>query len=137
MVLFNNVQISNAAYEKKDLEQQAALSTMTRVLDRVENHEGYVREVSEVAIIGDVRQQQEPLRVGPILGITGLYNISPITYPDTMEDYFKIVLQSPIQLCSWERQKEIMGTEAFAKMGIFPAENSIATIDGVIVVKLS
>lgn len=136
-VLVSNVQLSNAAYVKKDLEGEATLSAMTRVVARLESQPQYVPGQTPVAILGDLRAQLQPLKVGPLLGVSGLYNISPISSPEVMEDYFSIVLQCPICLVSPETQQALRQTDAYAAMEPFPGENSIATIDGVVVVKLS
>lgn len=137
VVLMNNVQVSNTAYEKKDLEQQATLSTMTRVLDRLEEYEDYVYGESEVAVMGVIQTHEEPLKVGTISGITGMEYTSQITYYPNMEEYFSIVLKTPMNMSNQERMKQLRQTEEFKAMGTFPAKNCIATIDGVIVVKMS
>lgn len=136
VVLFSNIQIANTAYVKKDLEQQAALSTMTRIISRLEAHEDYVFNESEVAIIGNIDESHIPLALGPIVGITGLEYRSPITYCETVEDYFSIYLQYPIRITDSTKIDALQQTDAFQKMSTFPAPDSIATIDDVIVVKL-
>lgn len=136
-VIFSNVQIANTAYIKKDLEREATLSTMTRVLARLEEYEDYRYDESEVAIVGEVNKYSQPLSVGAVEYITGLTANSQIT--DKMKTYyfFELVLQYPIHLCSDKKELEIVDTEEFQKMGVFPAKDCISTIDGVIVVKLA
>lgn len=137
LVLFSNIQIANAAYVQKELEQQATLSTMTRVVDRLEQQPGYVPGQTPVAILGSVAHQQSPLKTGPIRGIIGLYNTTPITSPEVTADYFSIVLQSPMALVDLPRQKELMQTDAYQQMPVFPAAGAIAMVEDVLVVKLS
>lgn len=137
LVIFSNIQIANVAYEKKELEQQATMSVMTRVLSRLEQYEDYTYNESTVAIIGQVNGSGIPLEVGPIDQITGLNFSSQITDRDKIGSYFDIVLQYPIALCTAEQEAEIIATEAFQKMGSFPEKDSIATINGIVVVKMS
>lgn len=136
-VLMNNVQISNTAYEHKELENQATASMMTRVMTRLDTCEAFDPETSEVAILGDIGKQLKPLKPGGVRGISGMFFLSPITAPDTMADYFEIVLQYPLNLVDQHRQWELMQTEAYRAMPVFPAEGCVDTIDGVVVVKMS
>lgn len=136
-VLLNNVQISNTAYEHKELEQQATLSMMTRVLSRLDSYEGFDPETSQVAILGSPASHFKPLKPGGVRGISGMFFLSPITTPDTMEDYFEIVLQYPLNLVSQEQQQALKQTEIYQSMPVFPAQGCVETIDGVVVVKLS
>lgn len=136
LVIFSNIQIANAAYVKKDLERQAAMSTMTRVLNRLEQYEDYRYNESTVAIIGQVDGYERSLETGSIENVIGLHYTSQITSRNKMEQYFDIVLQYPINLCSGEQSAQIAQTEEFRQMGIFPERDCIATIDGVVVVRL-
>lgn len=136
-IIFSNVQMSNIAYVKKDLERQSALSTMTRVVNRLEAYEDYIYRESAVAIIGEVNGSGESVKVGSVENIIGLAHKSPITDAAKMEQYFDIVLQYPIALCTAEQEAEIIATEAFQQMGSFPEKDSIATINGIVVVKMS
>lgn len=137
LIIFSNIQIANAAYMKKDLERQAAMSTMTRVLTRLEQYENYQYGQTPVAIIGEVDGFDVRLETGSIENAVGLNYSGQITSRNKMKQYFDIVLQYPIELCSKGQAAEIMETEAFQQMGIFPERDSIATIDGIVVVRLS
>lgn len=137
IVILNNIQISNTVYEKKELEQQATLSTMTRVLSRLEQYEDYQYNESEVAIIREINKNEMNSEINTVDGIIGVNYSSPITYYATIENYFNIILQTPIKICEVNKLLEIMQTEAFQKMPQFPEKGSIATIDGVVVVKLA
>ncbi|MDO5401314.1 MAG: glucosyltransferase domain-containing protein [Eubacteriales bacterium] len=136
-VLMNNVQMSNTAYEHKELEDRATLSLMTRVMTRLDGTPDFDPETTEVAILGDVGAQLKPLKPGGVRGISGLFFLSPITAPDTMADYFEIVLQYPLNLADQSRCRSLMQTEAYRTMPVFPAEGCVETIDGVVVVKMS
>ena len=54
LLLLNNIIYSNQLYLKKDLEFKSTLSVMTRVIDRIEQTEGYEVGVTPIAIVGDL-----------------------------------------------------------------------------------
>lgn len=134
-VIFSNVQLANTAYMKKDLERQATLSTVTRMLSRLEQYDGYEYGQSPVAVIGQVGGVG--LEAGGVSYITGLNQKSQTSDKTKLEKYFEIVLQYPVQLCSDEEDLNIVATEAFQNMGTFPEKNCIATINGVVVIKMA
>lgn len=135
--IVSNIQISNVAYVKKDLERQATFSTMTRVLSRLEEYENYDYKESSVAIVGSVNKDQVGVNSGFVDRLIGISQESQITYRDSMARYFDIVLQYPIDLCSEEEMDDICKTEKFQKMGVFPQKDSIDMVGDIIVVKMS
>lgn len=135
LVIFSNIQIANTAYAKKSVEQQTTLSTMTRMLSRLEQYEDYSYGESEVAILGQI--SGIGLEVGAVDQLTGLSFSTQITDKDKLETYFDIVLQYPIDLCDSEEDARIMETEAFRQMPAFPEKGCISTIDGIVVVKMA
>jgi len=52
--IFNSIILSNKAYVRKDLETKATLSVMTRIMDRIEQTEGYVPGETKIAFVGDM-----------------------------------------------------------------------------------
>lgn len=136
-IVLSNIQIANAAYVKKDLERQATASKMPRILSRLDQYEGYDPEQSQVALIGWKTGEETTVQAGAVDHLSGLSHRSQITYRETLVSYLNIVLQDPIRRCSLEKELEIAGTEEFRNMGVFPARDCIATIDGVVVVKIS
>lgn len=137
IIILSNVQVANTAYEKKDFERDATLATMTRVLDRLEAYEDYEFGESEVAIAGIITSHQERLKVGNVDYMIGMGPTSQISYNGLEERYLEVVMGYPMKMCSPEKEAEIMETDQFKAMGSFPARDCIATIDGVVVVKLS
>ena len=133
LTVMENIQTSNTVYVKKRLEYEAALSYMTRVLERMEEQEDYIPGETPVVFIGEYA-------VGnPIPGfekyetITGVEYHGPITFYDTYKDYFKYVLGRPISLMDAET---VQNDERVLNMPIYPKDGSIAMIDGVLIVKL-
>lgn len=137
VVIACNLQVSNTAYEKKDYEQKATIATMTRVLDRLEAYEGYEFETSQVAICGVISSHKERMQVGYVDYMLGMGPSSALPYDGLDGVFLKTTMAYPLNLCPPEKEREIMETEAFKAMGSFPAKDCIATIDGIVVVKLS
>lgn len=61
-----------------------------------------------------------------------------IAYNGLESNYLKVFMRYPVNSRdSAEKRQEILESEEFRAMGSFPDRDCIATIDGVIVVKLS
>lgn len=139
-MIFSNIQIANIAYERKDLERQATLSTMTRVVSLLENYDDYEYGETKVALVGEHGRQYVGLKTYFVDNLVGMLPGTQITYRnqfgDTLKAYFDIVLQYPINLCSVEEEYQIRQTEEFQEMPIFPRHGSIATIDDIVVIRM-
>ncbi len=143
LLLWQNVQTANACYVKKDLEQDAALSLMTRVVDRIEQTEGYVPGETELCFVG-VSDQLLPAisGFGEYQKITGLEGGSPILtanaeyYYNAYGAYFKYILNNPGRMAGHKTWSELQLDERALAMPAFPAAGCIREIDGVLVVKM-
>lgn len=136
VVIFSHIQVSNVSHEKKKLEVYSTLSTMTRVLERLEASEGYELGKTEICFGGVISSHQVDLKVGNADQMMGMSSNSQMPYSGLTERYVQYYLQYPINLCSDEKRNQIMETEQFQSMGSFPAQDSVAYIDGILVVKL-
>ena len=142
VLLLGNMISANAFYLKKDLEQQATLSCMTRAAERIESCPLYERGKTPVAVYGiyeqDVLDGFERYAV-----ITGLRANSPISMPgrketvDMYEAYFKYILNCNIAFCDLDAWERILFSEELAGMPAFPDADCIRLIDGVLVLKMS
>ena len=137
-ILMNNLIYSNQLYLKKDLEYKATLSVMTRIIDRIEQVEGYELNQTPVSFVGNLAGS--PLSTnrygyGEIvgIGIDGFGSYST-TYDLTYYWYMTEILGYPMIVVP---SYDYSGHEEVKEMGIFPSVDSIKMIDGTIVVKLS
>ena len=136
-VIWNNLQVSNALYLKKNLEQEAALSLMTRVADRLEMLPGYVGGETPVVFVGTPSSASIMPGFESISEIDGAASANVLTYNTCgmYEAYFSYILNSPINLAStvWTNFQ----TDArVAEMPSFPNLESIQKLDGVVVIKM-
>lgn len=142
-ILWANVQTANALYLKKDLEQGATLSLMTRIVYRMEATEGYIPGETPIVFIG-VNSQINPLPgFDYCCNITGADSSQVIVqatstyYYNVYEAYFKYVLQNPAVMGNDEIWTSLQTDSRVADMPSYPAVGCIRFIDGILVVKVS
>ncbi|MCD8376296.1 MAG: glucosyltransferase domain-containing protein [Oscillospiraceae bacterium] len=139
IILWGNVQTANAAYLKKDLEQDANLSLFTRIVYRMESCDGYVTGETPVVFVG----KPDSLLDG-IPGFERIYTLTGSTSSYVLgaagrryyQAYFDYVLLNPAIIADSETWLQMQTDDEVAAMPCYPEEGSVAIIDGVIVVKL-
>lgn len=142
MILWQNVVFANTAYMKKQVAEKATYSTLTRVLDRIEQREDYVYQETPVAFIGTGGGIAYPTGYGNMHKLVGLHlNDSigvdtPLSYYNAYQAYFRYMLDYPIVLCEESKWWELKNSSEVSKMPAFPSPDCIAMIDGVLVVKM-
>lgn len=129
-----NIQTANVVYVKKDLEYQSTLSYMTRVVNKMEEHEEYVSGETPVLFIGDESIGIRRVGFEKYFIITGVDTTSPITYYDIYENYFEYVLGTHIALYYDESLENDIRVQ---EMPVFPKAGCAQMIDGIMVVKLN
>ena len=135
-VLWQHVVYANQVYLKKDLDKNATLVLAARVLDRIEETEGYVPGETPVAFAGRL-DDNETLNRGreafsDLDHTVGLWSDYAATY--NFGRYLTDYLNAPL---AWDTETDFSTREEVAAMPVFPAAGSVAMIDGTVVVKLS
>ncbi len=139
VILGGNIQLSNSAYVKKDLEKQANLSLFTRVVYQMENTEGYTTGETPVVFVG---KPDTLLDKAPGFGRAYKVHGSGKEYVlGTAErfyycTYFDYILLNPAIMAEPEIWKQMQTNETVNAMPYFPQEGSVAIVDNVLVVKL-
>ena len=148
VIIWQNIIIANTVYIKKDLVAQSSFSTMTRVLDRIEQYPDYIKGKTPLAFIGvpnhgELNNPYDEIADFCDINSVLLADINEVFYSDTNNDifntyaaYFKYVLNSPVTICDEDKHEKIKESEEVKNMPIFPAKESIRMIDGVLVVKV-
>lgn len=139
-LLYGSVQFANGMYLKKDLEQNAYLSLMTRVVDRMEQCEGYVTGETPVVFVGVPNVMNDVMP-----GFKDYWNVTGMTFPDVIlapeksrfQAYFDYILNIPVVLADDYHWFAGIYNEETANMPCFPAAGSVAMQGDVLVVKLS
>lgn len=139
MIALSNIIYANQVYLKKELEYEATASFVTRIIDRMEQIEGYTPGKTPVCLIGSPNDSPLVKERGGFEDVTGMgleSNVA-ITYISTIESYFDHVLGYPLTLCDKDKANALAGSEEVRKMPVFPQNGSIAFVDDVLVVKLA
>lgn len=139
LLLYGNVRFSNGMYMKKDLEFDAYLSLMTRIVGRMEATEGYVPGETTVVFVGNPEN-----RNGMLPGFKDYWNVIGMISGDLLiepersryQAYFDYILSLPINLGDAQLWNEVTFSEEAQAMPCYPAAGCIAYQDGVLVVKL-
>lgn len=140
VVLYGNVRFSNGMYVKKNLEYDAYLSLMTRVVGRMEAFEGYRPGETPVVFVG---LPQTFNRVIPgfkdYWNVTGMTGSSPIytTEISRYQAYFDYVMSLPIALADEDTWVRVQSEDSVRVMPSYPTEGFLAWHAGTLVVKLS
>ena len=149
VVSFNFVVFANQTHLKMALEGQATLSVMTRVIDRMEQVEGYDPGVTPVVIVGDlnmsaVAQDRDGYDTQSGRGPQELRQASKwkgnhfcMTYSQAYTSYFKNVLGYPFNGCGRATMTRFSGMTEVIGMPSFPSQGCVKMLRDTLVVKLS
>ena len=117
VIIWQNIIISNTVYIKKDIVAQSSFSTMTRVLDRIEQYPDYIKGQTPLAFIGvpnhgELNNPYDEIADFRDINSVLLADINEVFYSDTNNDifntyaaYFKYVLNSPVTICDSEKRR--------------------------------
>lgn len=142
VIIWQNVVVANTAYVKKELEANATLSTMTRVVARLEQQEDYVPKETPVAFVGTYKHAyvfQGAHEVSSIVGLsarTAIPRDTSLYFYNAYQTYFAYVLQYPVQFCSNDVHKQLKQDPRVEAMPAFPHQDCMEMIDGVLVIKM-
>ena len=143
LLLCANIQTANIVYTKKQLEQEAAESLMTRVLMRLEQREDYVPGETPLVFAGVSDQLREKIPgFEAYYDITGCETASPIVKSTASYNYniyaayFRYLLNNPAVMAGWELWNRMQEDPRVAELPIYPAEGCMRILDGVMVVRM-
>lgn len=133
---------ANATYTGVRMKYNQAYTTAVRMVDRIENCEGYTPD-KQWLICGILDETNTP-QVSEIYFLTlGGFANGPIFHGNywgmiqTWRSFMQVYMGIQPNFCSVEDYFKICGTQYFKDMPVFPAQGSVAEIDGVMVVKLT
>lgn len=130
-LLWQNTVYSNSGYIKMEMNKEATVSLFTRVIERVEQTEGYVPGETPVAFSGD--PNSNAFLSQSRKGYEWLINALWINYSATwtVTQYVQLYLNYPMNIVN------VPNSEKIANMPVFPLDGSVGWVDGVIVVKMA
>lgn len=141
VLIFNHILFANQLYIRNDLHAQAGMSFVTRLVDRMENTEGYKVGETPVLILGYIDEnpvswEDKRFAVADDLWVGTSHHLS-ISYYGTYKNFFQYVLGYPINLIPLSEVGEYLNDQTIQAMPIYPADGSLQMVDGVLVVRLS
>ena len=151
LLVASNALYANQVYVARDLQSQATLSIMTRIVDRVEQLPDYAPGTTPVILIGDLNANPNYkgksdgfARARPpwdICGVGKCYAVGTfpnfgVTYHESFWNYARFVLHLKIDVPLEDGVNSGMEPDGLA-MEPFPAADSVTFQDGVVFVRLS
>ena len=149
VIAFNFIVFANQTHLKMALEGQATLSVMTRVIDRMEQTEGYCPGVTPVVFVGDlnksaVAQDRNGYDTQFDCGKRELRQASEwkgnyfsMTYFHGYGSYIKNVLGYPFNGCGFDTVVRYSSMPEVVGMPSFPSQGCVEMFRDTLVVKLS
>lgn len=140
VIFLGSIVFSNQVYLKKNLEFESTLSLMSRVIQRIEETEGYVPGSTPMAVIGTPEDSVFSVErkgfehLAALDAASGNYAISS---DEDMIWYSWEVLGYPLNFVSMYELGQIKESEAVRALPAFPEEGCCALIDGTLVIRLS
>ena len=133
---------SNTSYSALKLTYNQAYSSTMRVLDRIENTEGYEKNMPLclAGIIGNNNYPRTMNLYGYTIGELANNTVFHGTYGGqigTWHNYMRVFYGLDINLCDHDTYYKLVTSDEYKEMEMFPSKNSIKIINGVVVVKLS
>ena len=130
---WSNIVFSNQVYLKRDLQEQATLSLMTRIVYSIESTEGYVPGVTPVALSGSFENTPSIPEMEAFKDVRP-YGMgkSSLTYVGT--DYAFLTHFMNVNMNLTRINGDL---EAVKQMPVYPAKGSVAFVDGILVVKIA
>ena len=132
----------STSYAALKMTYNQAYSSTMRVLDRIETTPGYEKNMPLLlaGIIGNNNYPRTSNLYGFTIGELANHTVFHGTYGGqvgTWVNYMKVFFGLDIPMCDQDTYRTIVTGEEYKDMEMFPAEDSIRIMNGVVVVKLS
>ncbi|MFC4402948.1 glucosyltransferase domain-containing protein [Gracilibacillus xinjiangensis] len=140
LIIFNFAVISNIAYFNASLKYEKSYAVLNRIVDRIEQLEGYDRETSKIALIGKLRFKSEVSSANVRDSIPNMTGAMGELLLGGRAHYFYFsanFLGSSFNTVSAEELEEISNSETVENMEPWPSKESVVMQDDVVVIKLS
>lgn len=145
IIIYSGFILSNSTYVHTEGVYQVSLSLCTRLIDRIEQCDGYSRD-KEIIIIGVFNgEYQTPILEDSIYDMIGKNTTTCFDYAGYIAKYLKGILGMSSEISGYDNiydydlQRDISDgmKDKISKMNSFPAKDSVKSIDGKIIVKLN
>lgn len=137
VLVFHYAVADNIAYSNLEKRYEKTYAYCVRLLDRIEQTEGYYPGIP-IAMIGQVSDEQYPatdISLQVTSNLIGLNGDSLLYTGDNYREFIRHYLGATLNIQPAEAMAEMYYSEEYKAMDSFPGENSICIIDGVMYVK--
>lgn len=137
VLVFHYAVVDNIAYSNLEKRYEKTYAYCVRLLDRIEQTEGYYPGIP-IAMIGQVSDEQYPgtdISLPVTSNMIGLNGDSLLYTGDNYREFIRHYLGATLNILPAEAMAEMYYSEEYRTMDSFPGENSICIIDGVMYVK--
>lgn len=133
VIIWSNIVYANQTYYKKSLQEQSAISMMTRIVNDIEHCEGYIPGATPVAFIGSFENSPYTMELSGFTDITP-YGMgqTALTYFGTDYAMLKYVINVNMNLTRVDDLDEEMYS-----MPCYPENGSVNYIGDVLIIKIS
>lgn len=143
IILIERTLVANSIYLKKEFEQQATLSIMTRIVYDLHQVEGYVPGETPICFIGEPNLPEEMPGFEDYYPYTGSWDHTAIAsdtiiyYYHPYGAYFNYFLNEPARFCTPDQFTQLKHDETVLSSPIYPDSGAFFWVDGVLVIHLS
>lgn len=141
LLMVNHFIFANQFYLKKHLDYETTQQVVTRMINRMEETEGFVVGETPIAILGYIddsplarnrfkRSENQDYSGGPGHPFS-------FSYTDSVQSYFNYVANYPNKIIGEPLLTEIEDWPEVSELPVFPAEGSVKMIRDVMVIRLS
>ncbi len=137
-VIWGNYYMCNQGYYRAEAMTKSTASLLNRLAYRIESVEGWSPDMPVyLANCEELFNENCDTDIAAFQGLGRVdgTEIKPWYNEGAVVKYMQVYLNFPMKRVSGEQQEAILASEEFAQMGIYPMEDSMRMIDGVLVVK--
>lgn len=137
-VIWGNYYLCNQGYYRAEAMTKSTDSLLNRLAYRIESAEGWNPGMPVyLANCEALFNENCDTKVAAFDALTRVdgTEIKPWYNESAVVKYMQVYLNFPVNTIPEERKKEILASEEFAQMSVYPRENSMRMMDGVLVVK--
>lgn len=138
LLIVSSIIYSNQVYQKKQMEFESTKLTMNRIVQNIENIEGYEIDKTPIVFIGYLSDGPLSFEKSDLdyesVGLQGKYSL---TYYLNYKQFLNNYMGYPVKVLSEDKSKEFSEKEEVKNMKPFPSKESYKIVDNVLVIKLS
>lgn len=136
MVFFYGI-TDNIAYTNLQKKYEKTYAYCVRLLDRIEQTEGYYRgiPIAMIGVVGDEQFPEADYTQAVTAGMTGLNGDMLLYTGSNYQKFIQNYLGATLNILPAEAMAEMYYEQEYVDMDSFPGENSIRIIDGIMYIK--